>query len=74
MNVYEIRVLSADGKTSFIASEVRHNDNAAIRTAQQIFGGRKLEVWRGMDCIYGMDAEPLPAHISRTVEIDLSPP
>jgi hypothetical protein len=72
MQIYEIRVLEDDGKTSLIASEVLLSDNAAIRSGKGIAAGRKFEVWRGMDCIYGIDPA-LPANPG-TVRLDLSPP
>jgi hypothetical protein len=72
MQIYEIRVLEDDGKTSLIASEVLISDNAAIRSGQGMAAGRKFEVWRGMDCIYGID--PAPPANPNTVRLDLSPP
>jgi len=71
MQVYEIRVLDDNGKTSLIASEIRLNDSAAIRSAQALSGNKKFEVWRGMDCIYGIDPAPGP---TAPLRIDLSPP
>ena len=71
MQSYEIRVLEDDGKTSLIASEVQLSDSAAIRSGKGISAGRKFEVWRGMDCIYGVDLAPPPVP---PVRLDLSPP
>jgi len=73
IQLYEIRILDEDGKTALIASEVRLNDSAAIRSARVISGSRKFEVWRGMDCIYGMGSAPLPEHPG-VVIIDFAPP
>jgi hypothetical protein len=72
MQVYEIRVLEDDGKTSLIASEVQLSDNAAVRSGKGIAAGRKFEVWRGMDCIYGLDPAPPPG--GPPIRLDLSPP
>ena len=60
MRHYDIRVLGDDGKTALILSEYRTNDHAAVRTAQRIAHGRKFEIWRGMECVYGLDATPVP--------------
>jgi len=60
MQIYEIRVLDEEGKTALIASEVQLNDNAAIRSGKGIAAGKKFEVWRGMDCIYGIEPAPPP--------------
>jgi hypothetical protein len=53
MNQFEIRVMDDDGRTALILAAIHLNDNAAVRSGQIIAHGRKFEVWRGMDCIYG---------------------
>lgn len=60
IQVYVIRVLDDDGKTSLIASEVRLNDSMAIHSAQEISGRYKFEVWRGMECVYGAEQASSP--------------
>ena len=70
MQVYEIRVVEDDGKTALIASEIQLSDKAAIRSGKEMSAGRKFEVWRGMDCIYGLDPAPPP----EPIRLDLSPP
>ena len=66
MQIYQIRVLEDDGKTALIASEVQFDDSTATQFGKGVAAGRKFEVWRGMDCIYG----PSP----NTGLLDLSPP
>jgi hypothetical protein len=63
MQIYEIRVLDDDGKTMMIASEVELNDSAAIRSAKEISGKNKFEVWRGMHCVYGIEPSPVPKRL-----------
>lgn len=60
MHEFETRILRPDGGPTLITTEVRLNDNAAIRSAQKLANGRKFEVWRGVDCIYGAGAIPDP--------------
>ena len=55
MQRYEIRVLGIDGRTALITAETHWNDAAAICSAKRLAQGRKVEVWRGMDCIFGLD-------------------
>lgn len=57
MQVYEIRVLSNLSDASTILEAMYASDFAAIRAAQAIAGHKKLEVWRGLDCIYGKYCE-----------------
>jgi hypothetical protein len=61
MGEYEIRILRADGRAAIITYEIQLNDNAAIRSALKIANGRKVEIWRGTDCIYGTG--PVPAAV-----------
>jgi hypothetical protein len=58
MGEYEIRILRTDGRAAIITYEIQLNDNAAIRSALKIANGRKVEIWRGMDCIYGTGSAP----------------
>jgi hypothetical protein len=59
MQKYEIRILRPDGRAALITAQMQWNDDAAIHYAKQLARGRNFEVWRGMDCICGLD--PLPA-------------
>ena len=74
MQVYEVRVFDENGKTQLIAAEVGLNDNAAIRSGRAIAAGKHFEVWRGMDCIYGLESPPQTVRGKQTIPIDLSPP
>ena len=58
MHYYEIRVVGDDGKTSLILTEFRNDDDAAIRAAKTIARDHKFVIWRGLTCIYGIDAAP----------------
>jgi hypothetical protein len=67
MHEYEIRILS-QGHTLAIIEEVHLNDHSAVRAGQKAAAGRKFEVWRGLDCIYGISNTPRgpePGHLSR---------
>jgi len=67
MHEYEIRILS-QGHTLTIIEEVHLNDHSAVRAGQKAAAGRKFEVWRGLDCVYGtsnMPRNPEPPHLSR---------
>jgi hypothetical protein len=55
MHHYEIHVLRDDGTTALIVSAIHLNHNAAVRSARKMAGFRKFEVWRGEDCIYGLE-------------------
>lgn len=51
MTDYEIRILKEDGQQLVV--EVRlMGDHAAIRRARTLATTDKLEVWRGMTCVY----------------------
>jgi hypothetical protein len=50
---YEIRVLRDDGTTELLLAAIHPNDNAAMRGARKFAAGRKFEVWRGKERIYG---------------------
>ncbi|HUE63495.1 MAG TPA: hypothetical protein VMO78_03875 [Rhizomicrobium sp.] len=58
MHYYEIRVVGDDGKTSLILTEFRNGDDAAIREAKTIARDHKFVIWRGLNCIYGVDTVP----------------
>jgi hypothetical protein len=59
MHKYEFRIPSDDGKPALVASATYLNDFAAIRSARKIAGSRKVEIWRGMHCIYGATGGPV---------------
>jgi hypothetical protein len=65
MHEYEIRIFRSPGSAAIISAEIQLNDNAAIRSARKLAEGRTFEVWRGMNCIYGLD--------SRAARNDTSP-
>jgi hypothetical protein len=54
MHEYEIRVLRDDGSDALVLEVLHLNDNAAVRQAGKIADGRSFEVWRGLNCIYGV--------------------
>jgi hypothetical protein len=52
MMVYQIRILRAAGETVLLENSYT-SDFAAVRRAQRAAEeDDKIEVWRGMDCIY----------------------
>ena len=53
MHVYEIRILKPDLSSSLIFEVMHPSDNAALKAARKMAGGKQFEVWLGMDCIYG---------------------
>jgi hypothetical protein len=73
MQIYEIRVLDENGKTQLIAAEVGLNDSAVIRSGRTMAAGKQFEVWRGTNCIYGVE-HPSSLVQSHAVRIDLNPP
>lgn len=61
MGVYEIRIIK-DGRHPFIYACTHASDHAAIRRAQSLAAENdKVEVWRGLDCIY---AAPIEARLA----------
>ncbi len=61
MGVYEIRTVK-DGRHPFICACTHASDHAAIRRAQSLTDENdKVEVWRGLDCIY---AAPLESRLA----------
>ena len=61
MPEYEIRVLNDDRySTAMIREETQLDDEAAISAAARLADGAPFEVWRDLDCIYGLaSARPL---------------
>ena len=52
MNCYQIRILRAAGETVLLENNYT-SDFAAVRRARRAAeDDDKVEVWRGMDCIY----------------------
>ncbi len=60
MHEYEIRILQPDGRSALITPEIHLSDHSAIRSARRLAHGMRIEVWRGMECIYGSDTAPPP--------------
>jgi hypothetical protein len=55
MPEYEIRVLKADRYSSAIILEQSFGDDeAAIGAALLLARGAEFEVWRDLDCVYGL--------------------
>jgi hypothetical protein len=55
MLVYEIRVLKADRYSPSIILEQSHTDDeAAVGAASRLARGAPFEVWRDLDCVYGL--------------------
>lgn len=55
MPEYEIRVLKADRYSSAIILEQSHGDDeAAVDAAAHFAKGAPFEVWRDLDCVYGL--------------------
>lgn len=53
MHDYEIRIVTANGRTSHVFASSLPSDFAAIRRAHALTRpGQGAEVWRGTDCIY----------------------
>jgi hypothetical protein len=55
---YEIVVLKNDcTSTSFIFEQTHSDDYAAVRAAARFAGANLFEVWRGIECIYGVSSD-----------------
>jgi hypothetical protein len=55
MPEYEIRVLKADRYSSSVVLEQFHTDDeAAVGAASRLANGAAFEVWRDLDCVYGL--------------------
>jgi hypothetical protein len=55
MPMYEIRILKNDRYSASLIVEQHHiSDHGAVRTASKLAGGHWFEVWRALDCIYGL--------------------
>jgi hypothetical protein len=61
MPEYEIRLLNDDRySVAKIHERMLMDDESAISTAVRLADGAPFEVWRGLDCIYGLaSARPL---------------
>jgi hypothetical protein len=58
MQLYEIRLLKEDRySTKFVVEQMHQNDYAAIRAAMKLSQGSPFEVWRDLDCIYGLASD-----------------
>ena len=68
MPAYEIHVLKDDRySAAAIHERILLDDEAAISQGRKLAGGAPFEVWRGLDCVYGLaSARCLPrAGVSR---------
>ncbi len=53
---YEIRIVKQRKSGPFIYHSPQASDHAAVRCAQSLIeDGDRVEVWRGLDCIYATD-------------------
>ena len=61
MPEYEIRVLNDDRYSAAVVhAEILMDDEAAIHAASQLADGAAFEVWRDLDCVYGLaSARPM---------------
>ena len=66
MHEYEIRILRGDGRSSLITSQIHFTDCAAIRSALKLANGKAVEVWCGIERVYGSSIMPPP--ISRSAD------
>ena len=58
MPAYEICVLNDDRySAAIIQQQMLIDDEAAIFAASQLAGGAPFEVWRDLNCIYGLASE-----------------
>ncbi len=66
MPEYEIRVLKDDRYcTAVIHAEILMDDETAIHAASRLAGGAAFEVWRDLDCVYGLaSARPMARAIA----------
>jgi hypothetical protein len=67
MPEYEIRLLNDDRySVAKIHERMLMDDESAISAAARLADGAPFEVWRGLDCIYGLaSARPLSPHATR---------
>jgi hypothetical protein len=73
MPEYEIVILKSDHtKASFIFEQTHADDFAAVRAAAKFAGANLFEVWRDIECIYGLPSDrnvlPMSSGIGRYVE------
>jgi hypothetical protein len=54
MQLYEIRLLRDDRSTRFVLSQMHLDDHAAIRAASRLSKGAPFEVWRELECVFGL--------------------
>jgi len=53
LDAYEIRIVKKLTKASFVYACAQASDHAAVRRARSLSeDGDKVEVWRGLDCVY----------------------
>lgn len=54
MQLYEIRLLRDDRSTKFVLAQMHLDDHAAIRAASRMSKGASFEVWRELECVFGL--------------------
>jgi hypothetical protein len=52
---FELRFFEKDGTPSLILHQLLSSRTAAIRSGKKLARGRPFEIWRGKECIYGVD-------------------
>jgi hypothetical protein len=58
---YEIRVLNNRLSTSLIMKTTQLNDYSAVQAGRKMADGQPFEVWRDLQCVYGLGAaKPIP--------------
>lgn len=58
MQLYEILLLKDDRYSAkFVVEQTHLNDHAAVRAASQLAQGSPFEVWRDLDCVYGLASD-----------------
>jgi hypothetical protein len=57
MHDYEIRILNSNRGSLAYIEIMEPSDAYAIRSAERIAGGRPVEVWHDIECIYRSDAQ-----------------
>jgi hypothetical protein len=62
VQLYEIRILRADGNTSLIYPCTHLSDRAAIAMALELARGAPYEVWRDLACLRGNPAPVGPTY------------
>jgi hypothetical protein len=57
LDAYEIRIIKKQSRFPVIYSCSQTSDHAAVRRAKSLLEeGDGVEVWRGLDCVFALDA------------------